>query len=96
MSEQQMVVISKVPNPDILVFALRIETRNHLRLGRNLINLPGIECPVASDIPLCMDHKGQYFFGLEKAKSFTWEELLPRIKKIFEEYFPGGVEFIEE
>lgn len=95
MEEKQVVLTELAPNTDYLNFNLRLETRQHLRLGRLLNKIEGVSDGIGNtdDFPLCMDHKNRYEFSLCKAKAFTWEELLPEIKKVFNDYFPAGVEF---
>lgn len=94
MEEKQIVLVER-HNSGTLGFNLRLETRYHLPLGISLIAINGIESSIGSpgDFPICMDHKNHYEFSLSKAKTFTWEELLPEIKKVFNAYFPAGVEF---
>jgi hypothetical protein len=94
MEEKQPVFVDNFGN-GTLQFNLRLETQHHLRLGTSLISINGIERPLAGSerFPLCMDHEKNYDFNLTKAKMFTWEELLPEIKKVFNDYFPAGVEF---
>ncbi len=85
------------PNPDHVTFYMREETRNHLPLGRRLMKLQGIKEEIEG-YPLCMDHKGNYDFGLSKGLMFTWEEMLPEIKKVIQTYFKSKgneVEFVD-
>ncbi len=94
--EKQTIFISKVPNEEIRSFDLRIETKYHLDLGRQLFAIRGITSSSADGFPLCMDHDGKYCFSLEKARSYTWVELLPEIKKVMERYFTAGFELKEK
>ncbi|HTH93489.1 MAG TPA: hypothetical protein VL576_03365 [Candidatus Paceibacterota bacterium] len=93
--EKQIVLISTVPNPDMLNFEMRLETKYHLELGRKLCAIKGMggSSSLHDGLPICMDHDKHYDFGLGKATAYTWKELLPKIKKVFEDYFPAGVEF---
>ena len=65
---------------------MREETYKHLPLGEELLKIQGIVSPL-TPCPLCMDHKRNYDFSLEKGLMFTWEELLPEIKEVMEAYF---------
>jgi len=90
-SEKQIVIVKGNPNKDILSFYLRVETCNHLELGKKLFEVRGIQGRI-DGFPLCMNHKGNYDISLEKANAFTWAELMPKIVAVFENYFLGGVE----
>lgn len=92
---RQIVRVSTCPDPDILIFNLRTENFRHIPLGICLIGLPGIVSPIGDNkMPATMSFEGRYEFSLEKGKGFTWEELWPRIKAVFNNYFLGGVDFI--
>lgn len=95
MSEAQEVLIETVPNPNRLNFNLRVETCRHIELARKLMALPGIEGE-AGGLPTCMEHQGHYDFSLGKAKLYNWDELLPKIKEVFTDYFKEGVKFLED
>lgn len=93
--EEQVVLIEEVKNPEILSFNLRVQTCNHLELGYAMFEISGITAPLfGKRLPLCMDHCNTYDFTLNKGKAFTWEELLPKIKKVFADHFTGGVKFV--
>ena len=93
--EEKQVVFIEERNNSTLSFNLRLETWHHLSLGAALVAINGIDHPIggSDQIPICMDHKKTYNFNLSKARMFTWEELFPEIKKVFNGYFPAGVEF---
>lgn len=90
-----------VMNVNLLKFSMREETHKHLALGYMLNNIKGISSitigAFISKNESCgypVDGKpGVYDFVLAKAFSYSWEELIPEIKKVFVDYFPGGVNF---
>ncbi|MFA5184405.1 MAG: hypothetical protein WC456_02650 [Patescibacteria group bacterium] len=92
---RQVVRVSTCPNPDFLIFRLRTEICLHLPLVIALVCLDGISSPIGdSKMPLIMDFEDRYDFSLEKDGGFTWEEIWPGIKAVFNNYFLGGVDFI--
>jgi hypothetical protein len=97
MSEAQEVRIERVDGgDDVLSFNLRVQTYQHVGLGRILFGLEGIvQDSQEKGFPLCMDHQGRYEILIHKAKAYSWNELLPKIKKVFTDYFKGGVNFID-
>ena len=92
--EEQTVSIEQAPNENVLIFNLRVQTYNHLELGRAMFLINGIQTQlVGTHFPLCMDHSNNYGMNLEKGVAFSWEELLPKIKEAFASHFPAGVKF---
>lgn len=95
--EEQTVLIESCPNSNVLTFNLRVQTCQHIELGKAMFEINGISAQLAGEsFPLCMDHKNNYDFNLEKGAAFTWNELLPQIKEVFAKYFTGGVKFINK
>ena len=92
MFEEQAVLIETVPNPDRLCFHLRVETYLYIDLAQRLLALEGIIGDTGG-LPIFMEHHGNYEFSIGKAKLYSWDELLPKIKEIFTDYFKGGVKF---
>lgn len=77
-----------------IIFNLKVETMYHVDLGKRLYNIVGIVKDASSkQFPPCMDHEGVYSFILQKGDAFTWKELMPQVKEIFNDYFTGGVVF---
>lgn len=69
-------------------FHMKEETRKHLELGRRLLKISGTIREIGESFPICMNHKGNYNFGISKAKMFSWErEMLPNIKREIRTYF---------
>ncbi len=96
---EKQVVFVKEHHADssVLNFNLKLETNYQLDLGRKLMNINGITWAFSSNsatgAPACMEHDNVYEFNLGKGKSFTWEELELKVKKVFIEHFPTGVRF---
>jgi hypothetical protein len=92
--EQEIIIAQDLNNFSALCFYLRTETRMHLYLGTMFLSIPGITRSMSVQLfPVGMDSPGNFSFALVKGSSVTWEELLPKIKKVFADYFKGGVKF---
>jgi hypothetical protein len=83
-------------NKNHISLYLRTETKYLLDLGRDLYTIHGLKRTLCEEFPLCMDHDTQYDFSLSKAEMYSWQEILPEVKKRIHEYFPAGVEFMEK
>ncbi|MFA6194426.1 MAG: hypothetical protein WC719_01600 [Patescibacteria group bacterium] len=101
--ERQTVTIFRSPDPDYLFIMLRSEVRHHIFLGRRLTFLEGIVIPEnnisdgvvsINGVPPEMNEKGAYTFSLQKAESYNWGELIPKIEKTISAYFPEGADII--
>jgi hypothetical protein len=71
---------------------MRYMTRDHVRLGILLGDTPGVINWLHTVGQ--MEEKDTCQFDIQKELGIEWDELLLKIKKVFEEYFTGGVEFI--
>jgi len=78
---------------NLIEFTLESETKNHLRLGKELVLISGLECKESNDLPLLMNLGGRYSFRLKKKKFIEWQDIMPQIKKTFVDYFKS-VEFL--
>lgn len=71
---------------------MRYMTRDHVRLGILLGDIPGITNWL--NIVGQMEEKGTHQFDIQKDQLTNWDDLLPKIQEVFRQYFTGGVEFI--
>jgi len=71
----------------------RKNTSDHIALGVMLTDIDGVINKQTTIVQ--MEENNSYQFDLIKHDHNDWEELLPKIKEVFKNYFVGGVEFIE-
>lgn len=90
--KKQIVFMSKEYHNGELQFDVRVEIKYHLTLIYQLCSIPGV---INKDLVnySYIFSANQHNFSLEKAEAFTWDELIPQIKKVFEDYFIGGLDF---
>lgn len=90
--KEKIIIPLQYIEDDMLHCHLGQVTNDHARLGILLGNLPGI----ANRLKIFeqMEEKQRYRFNIQKKEDVSWDDLLPKIKKVFEEYFTGGVEFV--
>lgn len=92
--EQEIIIAEDINSFNVMCFYIKTETRLHLYLGAMFFSIPGITRLINNQLfPEGMDSPGNFSFALMKSSSVTWEELLPKIKKVFADYFKGGVKF---
>lgn len=91
--ERQSVILFREPDSDIISFKLKVETDKLMLLGKMLTFLEGIVRP-EDGIPEGMNIPGRYVFSIQKAETFEWAELLPKIKRTLVGFFPEGVDII--
>lgn len=92
---RQTVYILKSEEDDFRSFFIKLETRNHLRLVHILFRTRGIDSQVLNEEDLgVLSCQGNYEIVLFKSPSFSWDEIMPNIEEVFNNYFLRGVDFV--
>jgi hypothetical protein len=90
--EEQPVLIMLFRENGSLDLYFKVETFRHLELGRALCDVEGI----SNGTTMLARINGRYEISLYKSKLFDWKNILPKIKEVIINYFPGGVKFTED
>ncbi|MEI6835614.1 MAG: hypothetical protein WCK59_02160 [Candidatus Falkowbacteria bacterium] len=89
---EKIVISFQYIEDDQLNCHMKKMTSDHVRLGILLGDIPGVVDRF--DTVTQMEAKDAYQFNIKKESSVKWTDLLPKIQKVFRQYFTGGVEFI--